>query len=190
LGLGEAINKFTDAPTPLGSWTGLPPLVGAPLSGALFGAGAGALYNGFQRWNGDPRSRRPKATKRQILLGALLGSGAGLASGLLQNSQPAVYAQAYENAQASKIASTGGDIVASLRSDPHLSAVDRQRILQALSGASPTQWSRLMLMASAGTLTGAIASRILGLGLVGTMLSAGAGALLAGNFFRGPKTFV
>jgi len=184
--VGEFVRRFTNTPNGMGSWTGLPPLMGAPVSGALLGAGAGALYGGYKKLTEDPRNPEPrKALLKKTLLGALAGGGVGLISGGLQTTnlykQQSFYGPQAPSPQA---------VLETLHNDRYLSYADKQNILQALSKASPSQWSTLMTMAAGGALTGAAASKILGVGLVGATLAAGAGALIFRNLFGQPTIFV
>ena len=164
----------------MGSWTGLPPMIGAPVSGALLGAGAGALYGGYKKLTEDPENPEPrKALLKKNRIGALAGGTIGAVSGGLQ--KLSFFGPQAPSPQA---------VLETLHNDRYLSYADKQKILQALSKASPSQWSTLMTMAAGGALTGAAASRILGVGLVGTTLAAGAGALIFRNLFGQPTTFV
>lgn len=201
--LGNLLRQTTGGASPLGTITGLPPIMGAPLSGAMLGLGAGALYGGYKKLTADPDDpdEQDGSFTRRALIGALLGGGVGLGSGLMQSYYPNPYTQPmfeprdrfFEPAKKAhvKAAASPAEVARILSQDFDLSYADKQRIMQALAGASPSQWGSLLAMAAGGSLTGYAASRILGVGLIGTMLASGAGALIARNMFGGqPKTFV
>lgn len=196
--VGEFLRSTIGGASPMGSWTGLHPLLGAPASGALLGAGVGALYGGYKKLTADPNNPEEAdqpTIGRRSLIGALLGGAVGLGSGAMQTYLPPPYSQPMhsgdEKVAFARSAVSPEEVALILSRDHNLSYADKQRIMQALAGASPTQWSNLLAMAAGGTLTGYAASRILGVGLIGTMLAAGAGALIARNMFGGqPKTFV
>lgn len=175
---GDQARQLFGIGKPMGSWTGVDPLLGAPLSGALWGAGLGAVAGGLRQLGGATNPPRRKGfwrsdLGRHILLGAAGGGVLGAASGLNQ-----------------KFANSRREVEKIVRQDPYISYAEKERIIRALTGADFMQLQRLAAMAAAGALTAATASRVLGLGLAGSAVAGGVGALLARNYFGGPQIFV
>jgi len=178
---GMAYNRIFDATRPMGSWTGLPLEIGAPLSGALWGAGAGLATQAVRKlMEDDDRKRRRMGWMNPLLVGAGAGAGVGLFS-------------LWNRALAEK--EKGGSVVGSdmerairlIRRDPMISDAEAGSIIQALHVAPFSTKQRVFSMLTTGALTGAAASRILGLGRLGTAVAAGAGAWLAHQYTKPPR---
>lgn len=182
--VGSQVGAALDVGRLMGSWTGAPPLLGAPVSGALWGAGLGALLGAGQemfaaqpsRGQGFWRSR----LGRGLLLGALGGGAVGIGSGLTQHFKQNHHKQANSREEVARI----------IRTNYQIPPAEKQRLLQALAGADYLQLQRLAAVAAAGGLTALAASKILGLGGFGSALFGGVGALLANNYFRPSTTWV
>ncbi len=181
--VGLGIRKVTDIENPMGSWTGLDPMIGAPLSGALIGAGLGGLYGGARSlFGGERRTGREGFWKgpigRRILYGSLAGAGVGGVSGVLQK------------LGSSKQANNRLEVERIIRCNHSMSHWEREQIIQSLKGADFMQLQRLAALAAAGMLTAVAAKNILGLGTFGSVIAGGIGAMVAKNYFSGPKIFV
>lgn len=179
---------------PLGSITGLPPLAGAPISGALIGAGLGGLFDLGQGavdfLRGEERPKKPW-WQRYWALGAGAGALTGLASGVMQTRDPGFLERKYQRAEElSKAGSASDDIVRVLLEDPYLSSYDRARLVAAMQRASPSQLRQLAMAAAAGTLTGVVAKNILGFGLAGSAVVGGLAAIMANNLMPGKTRYV
>jgi hypothetical protein len=172
--LGDQVRKRTDLGRPMGSWTGLPAAAGAPLSGALHGLGAGALFSLGQKATGE---KKPN-WKRNLMLGAGGGLGVGLLSALLQGQGHA------------KTSSTGDTaaIVSAIMRDQSLPAVTRAQLVNRVSSAGPADLANLMryLSAAGGASIGYMIARFFGMGLPGSVISATLGGAAAKNFLT-PK---
>jgi hypothetical protein len=176
-----AYNRLFDATRPMGSWTGLPLAAGAPLSGALWGAGAGLTIQAVRKiMEEDDRKRRRMGWRAPLLVGTGAGAGVGLFS--LWNR-----ALAEKEKGGSVIGSDMERAVRLIRRDPAISDAEAGSIIQALHVAPYSQKQRVFAALGTGALTGAAASRILGLGRLGTAVAAGAGAWLAHQYTRPPQ---
>lgn len=162
---GVWLHDKLDLDNPMGSWTGLPFAIGAPLSGALYGAGlGGALY--FKRRLIDKKRKRRDWWKWPLVAGGL-GAGVGLLSSKL--------------AAAPDLSMVERAIVADRALDPW----EKQELLGRLRHAPDDTIRKLAMMASAGTLTGILAAMLLGppSGLLAGALGA---AISANNYRRTP----
>lgn len=162
---------------PMGAWTGLPSSIGAPLSGALWGAGLGALYQGGKRlWDylgGEEETEELPWWKHPAVLGALGGS----AVGLLKQSSASQLRAARLSAHEKKSFSNPALLARVISEDPSISFYEKNRLLGLVEKASPSQLSRMAAMATVGALTASAAYGILGIGAFG---SAAVGAVTAG----------
>lgn len=173
--LGLRVKDLADTTSPMGSWTGLDPLLGAPLSGALWGSGVGALYHllGDKLMGtikGEPVDPR-KNLKKRLLQGASIGAGAGLASGVMQKLS---YTQDV------------GRLVLSIMNDGSLTEFQKQELLRRISNADQATIRRILLSAGGGALTGAMIAAMLGgssIAPFGAMGGAILGSMLSGNYF-------
>lgn len=175
---GRYLDKVFDLRHPMGTWTGLPTWAGAPLSGALWGAGMGGLYGLYRKLTADENSEPGLLTP--TLVGAGIGTGLGALtaynmakSGSFRNDEE----QALDRA------------IRMIRNDRSLSDAESSRVIHALRMSQGQERKRLLAMAAAGTLTGIIASRILGLGIIGSAIAGVGMAGIVGNHLR-PKFYV
>jgi hypothetical protein len=164
---------------PFGSITGLPPWAGAPLSATTAGLAAGALYAGGRNLLRDPEEE-PKSWKAPLMVGGSVGLGLGILSAYLQHKKKG----------ASEKRANSRDLQAvdqALRRDYMLSYGDRKDLLSAIQQAPAQQRARIIELALVGSLTAAIAARILGLGWVGSSLAGLAGGHIYHQYTRRPK---
>lgn len=195
---GLALHNGLDLGRPVGAWTGLSPSVGAPLSGALWGAGAGLTYGMLRKLFSSEEENENRSMWAPILLGALGGGGLGAWSGHLQNqtrrnlaTTPApAKTLSYNEGAMRKFSNWGGGgmerAVYLLRSDSSMSDHEKSRLLYALQIAPPQQQSRILQLAAVGGLTALAASKVLGLGLLSSALVGGAAAYTFNNYTRKP----
>lgn len=180
--IGSKIHGLADLENPMGTWTGLDPVIGAPLSGAMVGAGLGGLYGGAKWLLGNRSNKREGFWKgpvgRSILAGSLAGAGVGGVSAYLQKTS------------SDKQANSRTEVERIVRRDQWMSNSEKEQIIRSLQGADVMQLQRLAALGAAGLLTAVAARKILGLGAVGTAIAGGLGVLLARNYFSGPKVFV
>lgn len=196
---GLMLHKQLDLGNPMGAWTGLNPSVGAPLSGALWGAGAGLTYGLLRKLFSSEEENEERSMWSPILLGALGGGGLGAWSGHLQNKTRRAAASAppvpskdltYQSSATDKLSSWGGNslerAVYLLRSDPRASDAEKSRLLYALQIAPQPQQSRILQLAAVGGLTALAASKILGMGLIASAVTGGLAAYTFNNYTRKP----
>ncbi len=209
---GQFVRRHLDLMRPMGSWTGLWPIYGAPLSGALWGAGIGTALSGAQA----ALSGKDKKVHwiRNALLGTLAGGGVGLLSGLAQwnasnkaglagsmaarlDKDVPLWGFLEKDLQGGHAKQSGDmsdveEILRILRSDSSLSSGDFYRIESALRASPDYMIGRIMrvLGMSGGAGAGFLVARILGLGLVGQGTSALAGGLLGGRIFGGRTRYI
>lgn len=184
-GAGTLLGKAVDPERPMGSWTGLPLPVGAPLSGALWGAGLGAAYHGLKPLLTGKDHKRKQTLLRSILAGAGIGGAVGLGAGTINH-----YKQNSAEDLEKRAAADLGLIVQTVMRDPTLTEFEKRQILAQLSSARDDTLRRIVTAASTGGITGAMVARLLGFRGMGTALAGLAGAGLVGNYFRGPQGFV
>lgn len=175
--LGLRIHDALDLSNPVGKWTGLDPRVGAPLSGALWGAGAGLTYAGLRKLFRDPEEEEEEPSMwMPTAIGAAAGLGLGAWSGHLQHEkQTSLANRGIENA------------IAVLRRDRGVSDAQADRIEYALRRASPDTQRRIVGLLAVGGLTALAASKILGLGMLGSALTGGVAAYTFNNWTRQPR---
>ena len=163
---GAILRAIIGAGKPMGSWTGLPPALGAPISGALVGAALGGAYGGARDLiKGRPEEPRPW-WKRPSTIGAAAGTALGLASGLKT-------ASAYPAA-----------LIRQISNDPSTAYYEKQRLIELVQQADGFQLRRLAALAATGALTAAAAHTILGTGAFGSAALGGASAFVANNLFN------
>lgn len=198
-GLGAMTGGIIGVNKGMGSWTGLNPAVGAPLSGALWGAGLGLAYSGGKKImsmiRGDEEEKPPTPWwKQPWLVGAGLGTAVGLGSGYLQNHTPSLLEQELEAAQEKgKLASAFASpeqVADVIMRDPSIPAYEKATLIRSALQASPEQCASLLAAAATGMLTAALAHSILGTGFLGSALLGGAAGMIARNLLPGPTVFV
>lgn len=176
---------------PMGEWTGLPSAVGAPLSGALWGAGLGALYQGGKNlWNYLSDREEVEATpwwRHPALLGALGGTAVGL---MKQQSVSAPLRAARIAAQEKQAYANPDRLSRVIANDPSIPFYEKTRLLSLVDQASPSQVSRMAALAAAGALTASAAYSILGTGLFGSTVVGLLGAGIANNLLPGKPKYV
>jgi uncharacterized membrane protein YebE (DUF533 family) len=168
--IGRAVGVAIDAGRPMGSWTGLPPAIGAPLSGALWGAGAGALTGLILRLRDEKKRRSSLLTP--TLIGGLAGLGLGTYSAAMRNHY--------------KPASFQDDAAAAIRRDRALTAAQSAQVEHAFRMASPYDQRRLATMLATGT-SAAVIARMLGINLMGSVILGGGVGWAAANFLTPKK---
>lgn len=197
-GLGENLLSLIGGRSGMGTWTGLPPSVGAPVSGALLGAGLGLLYGGAQRFNGwlkdEPAEERPW-WQQPWALGLGAGATLGAVSGQLQPTNPGgLRAQQLEEALRKganvKYASSMSSLISVILRDPSLPEHEKRRLIAAIERANPQQRQRLLSALMAGTLTSGLAYGILGLGALGSAALGGIVGFIARNLTPGRTQYV
>lgn len=161
--LALGARKWLRLGEPLGSITGLPPWAGAPLSGALTGLAAGALFAGGRNLMRDPEER--SSWKKPLLIGGTAGLGLGILSAYLQGKEK----------QNSSYPDGMHKVEEIIGRDRQLSFGDKDKLIAAIRQSPAHQRARIIELALVGSLTAALAARILGLGWVGSSL-AGLGA--------------
>jgi len=155
-GAGSMLRDWLGGGKPMGSWTGLPMAIGAPLSGALIGSGIGLSVHGIRErlipWLVGREPKRSKnAWRRAATTGALAGLGLG------------GYA-AYKKASAYNPAEDAGRLIRIILHDRSLSEMQKQEALNRISTLSRQDVYRLNASAALGALTGAALATILGVG--------------------------
>lgn len=162
---GLWLNDKLDIGLPMGSWTGLPRGIGAPLSGILWGGAAGAAYDAYRRLIQRKKVKNPW---KKPLIGALAGATIGLGSLLKKSSVPDL-----------------SIVERALMADPALSAWEKRALISRLQHVDDLSLHKMAVMAAAGTLTGALASMLIGspMGLLAGALGA---AISSNNYRRNP----
>jgi hypothetical protein len=174
-----AARKFLRLDKPFGAITGLPPWAGAPLSAGVAGLTAGALYAGGRNLLRDP-NEKPKSWKAPLAVGGTVGLGLGILSAYLQE----------KNKKSGDKSANFGDLQAidqALRRDHTLSYGARKDLLSAIQQAPAQQRARIIELALVGSLTAAVAARILGFGWIGSSLAGLAGGHIYHQYTRRPK---
>lgn len=193
---GQFLSKLLGGTDPMGTWTGMNPLVGAPVSGALWGAGLGGLYAGGKALlsdkEEDPDQPPRPWWKHPATIGAGLGTVIGLLSGYAQTRPgferaPQIYKQ---QSSLEKQAASPSDVIRVIMNDPRLSDWEKDHLIKAVMEATPGQLQQLLGAALAGTLTASLAHSILGTGFFGSALAGGIGGFLAHNLLPGPTRYV
>jgi hypothetical protein len=173
---GDWARKNLRLGAPLGSWTGLPPVVGAPLTGLALGTGVGALWRAKQKWI-DEEEEPPPWWSNPMILGPVAGLGFGALSGQLQQRQ-------LEKQQHVKQAYNMDRVLEIVRRDPWMSDAEKQVIQQRLTRADERTKRQLLSALMAGTLSAATAARLLNVGILGVAAAFGAGALAGKNLLQ------
>lgn len=186
--VGLWLRRVFDGGRPMGSWTGLPAIAGAPLSGALIGAGLGGLYGGVKNLLSD---ERPKPNtpwwKKPWAVGALAGGGLGLASAALRTPEDDLRAK---NASYKQADYQQQQLIRIIESDPSIAFFEKQRLLGLVQQANGSQLSQMLSLALSGGLTAAAAHTILGTGFFGSSVLGGLAALATNSYFNRQPTFV
>lgn len=172
---------------PMGTWTGIPGKPGAALSGLLWGAGLGALYQGGRSlWDyGMGQERRPVPWWRHpVLLGALGGTTVGLLKGA------SALRAAHLGSSLSKTATSKELLSRVIGNDPSLNDYERGRLLQLVNRADSSQLYRMGALAAVGGLTASAAYSILGTGYFGSAVIGGLAAGAAHSIFPRKTTYV
>ena len=172
---GAILARVVDNGAPMGSWTGLPTAVAAPVSGALLGAGLGALYHGVKNrllpWINDEPADEEKTLGGHTLAGALAGLGIGSVA-------------AYKQSAAYNPNQDMGRLLVLILNERSMSEYQKQQAIDRLDNLSSQQVRQLTMSAAVGGLTGAALGALLGVGPVaGGLAGALGGHLLSRNSF-------
>jgi len=181
--LAPLVGRAIDIKNPMGTWTGLTPEIGAPLSGLLWGAGIGGLYGlGRGAWrqlrgNNFPEEK-PPLWKRPWALGSAAGLalGALAARNQLKEQQSIMKMSSFNETERRAIRRT-------LEQDPYIAHFEKERLLGLVNKAEGSQLKRLAMLAAAGGLTASAAHSILGTGYFGSTVAGLAASYVASNYF-------
>jgi len=175
--LGMRIHSALKLNEPVGKWTGLDPRAGAPLSGALWGAGAGLTYAGLRKLFHDPEEDEEEPSiLMPTVLGAAAGLGLGAWSGHMQHEKRTSYGHPSID-----------QAIRTIQADRTLSTSQISQIVHELRKSTPGQQRRILGMLATGGLTALAASKVLGMGLLGAALTGGAAAYTFNNWTRQPR---
>lgn len=176
--LGDFLRETLGIGQSMGSWTGLPPEIGAPVSGALIGAGLGGLYGmGKDWWDGEDRPKR-QWWQKPSTVGAAAGTALGLLSGYAQTHPMKI--AALEEKRAGMEAAY---LIRAIERDPSIAYYEKNRLIGLVNQANPSQLRRLAGLAAGGALTAAAAHTILGTGFFGSAIIGGLTSMALGNLF-------
>lgn len=178
--IGQWLRPVVNPGAPMGSWTGMRPLYGAPLSGLLWGAGLGGLYGlgraAVRGVTGGEEEEPSPWWANPILIGALGGAALGSASGLAQEKRGSFYDQRR--------------VLELINSNPSLNDFEKRKLVDLVYQASAPQLSRMLSLALAGALTAGAAHSILGVGAFKSTLLGGLGAFALNNILPGKTRYV
>lgn len=182
---GLVANAIRGGSTPMGSATGLHPMLGAPIVGALAGAGLGGIYGGVRSLLEDEDQPPKPWWKKPWLIGTAGGLGLGLASGLTQtlgNQPPKTFDQLTPTEK--KGYASPNNVIRVIMNDPSITQYEKTRLVNLVEAASPSQTKQLLAMAVAGTLTAAAAHTVMRTGFFGSTIAGGVAAALTRNLMR------
>ncbi|TXH14590.1 MAG: hypothetical protein E6R03_08895 [Hyphomicrobiaceae bacterium] len=178
--IGQILKPVYNPGARMGSWTGLRPLYGAPLSGALWGAGLGGLYGlgraAVRGIKGETEEEPEPWWANPLLVGALSGAALGSASGLAQEKTSSFYDQ--------------NRLLELIQNNPSITDFEKKKLIDLVHEADQPQLSRMLSLAAAGALTAAAAHTILGTGAFKSSILGGLGAFAISNFFPGKPRYV
>jgi hypothetical protein len=172
----------------MGSWTGLPPIVGAPLSGALWGAGLGAAYGGIKSLlsDDDPYAGPTPWYKTPWILGALAGTGIGLYAGA--DKMPPGQEKQHSVKQASYLYDRNS-VLRAVLFDNNLLPAQKNQAAELIERAPDSSIRRLVEALGVGGLTGLAVYKLLGSGLIPSLVLGGLAARLYDSHTK-PKAYI
>lgn len=191
--LGAGARKVFGLDKSMGSWTGLPPMLGAPVSGALWGAGAGLTATAAGKVRDWILDREEKKTRwaRNALIGASAGVGLGVLSGKWQGDR----AEGIDKEHSWNDMGDMGDtqlLVDTVMRDQSLAFAERSRLARLVRASPPHVLHRLKqsVALAGGAGAGLLIARMLGFPILGQTAGAALGGFLAKQWFAPKPVFI